>query len=493
MRRYGYWKKEENVRQFLVSLQKHFNFKNTEDWNSLSQRQIKAFGGSTLLGTHTLYQLKCLACPEIKIKYPKKELEIKPNGYWDNETNVLEFLNNIKEQYNIKNTNDWCKIKRRHIIELGGGSLLNKYTSMELKKMICPEIEKEFPELYDKNRNGRGFWRENKNILEFINKLKCKYNLNSKEDWENLNCKHIEESGGISLLNQYSLFELKKFGFPELKKTTSDTRKQKGYWKDENNVLAFLNDLKEKNNINSTEDWSNITCKQIIDLGGIGLFPKYSLFELKCLGCPEIKTKYPQLNRKKNKPKGFWDNSENIKEYLESLGKKFNLKTIDDWNRLSKKQIESLGGSRLFAKYNSIYEIFSIAYPDKIWDRQKLSSKDKRSNQRWLFIQIQKIFPGEEIVEDYFHSELTRISGFPVQFDIFLVKRNIAFEYHGIHHYEDNPAAFGNLDLYISADSEKKKICQKFNIPLIVVPYWWDLELNSLSDIIKEEYEDILK
>ena len=61
----------------------------------------------------------------------------------------------------------------------------------------------------------------------------------------------------------------------------------------------------------------------------------------------------------------------------------------------------------------------------------KFKQRDKRSEQRELFLYVLNLFPNDEVIEDYFHEELTRISGAPVQFDIFIPSKSIAIEYHG--------------------------------------------------------------
>ena len=110
-----------------------------------------------------------------------------------------------------------------------------------------------------------------------------------------------------------------------------------------------------------------------------------------------------------------------------------------------------------------------------------------KSSQRWLFLQVQKLFPGEEIVEDYFHSEISRKTGFHVQFDVYLVKKKIAFEYQGKQHYEDVPEIFSSVELYKYRDKEKRILCKEFGIKLIIIPYWWDTTAESLIEALGKE------
>ena len=219
--------------------------------------------------------------------------------------------------------------------------------------------------------------------------------------------------------------------------------------------------------------------KQILDFGGGRLLKKYSLYDLKCIGFPDYSLFYP-ISRK---PRGYWNNTDNIKEFLDFVKVNFNLHRVNDWNRISLKQIQSIGGSRLFSKY-SLFDMLSIAYPNEKWEKSLLSKADKRSSQRWLFLQTQKLFPGEEIIEDYFHNELTRLSGVSIQFDIYIPNKKLALEYHGIQHYEDTASAFAPLEMYKNRDFEKQKLCKNYGIEIIEIPYWWDNDIKSLEQLI---------
>ena len=332
-------------------------------------------------------------------------------------------------------------------------------------------------------RKPHGYWNREENILHFLKYVGKQKNLISNEDWKNLTKKQLQDLGGNSLLNKYTISELKQKICPELK-IHNKNQKKNGYWENKENIKILLNKVQVCYNVKNVEDWKKITKEQIIQVGGSSLFSKYkySLFDLKVLACPD----YNKIYVNNLKPKGYWDNKENIKNFLDDLKVKFNLQSTEDWYRVSTNQINKNGGRTLLKKY-SMFEILSQIYPDEIWNKQKLSKTNKRSNQRWLFLQIQKIYPKHEIIEDYFHEELTRISGFAIQFDIFIPKLNLAFEYHGEQHYEDIPKAFGPLEMFKFRDNEKIKLCNENGIKLIIIPHSWDNSLEILSQIINKE------
>ena len=217
------------------------------------------------------------------------------------------------------------------------------------------------------------------------------------------------------------------------------------------------------------------------------------MYELKCMACPEGKSIF--IQQKPTKSLQYWRIESNKNNFFEKLKIKYNLQTPQDWKRLSRNQIISQGGGWLFNDNNHFSQLkIRFDCPTNLENKvmyiplkELVSSptlSNKRSSQRWLFLQVQKLFPHEEIVEDYFHSEISRASGFTVQFDVFMIQRNIAIEYHGKHHYEDIPQAFSNLETYKNRDLEKEKLCKEHEIQLIVIPYWWNNKLDSLKTFL---------
>ena len=464
----GYWENRENIIQFVNDLKEKLNLKNSKDWNLISHKQIQLLGGSSLLNKISLFELKCIGYPKGKYKFEK------PIGYWENKENVIQFLDFLKDHFHLKTFEDWNSLHSKQILSFNGGStLLNKYSLYELKCLGFPDGKLKFNSEY----KPAGYWDNKENIQNFLNDLKNKYNLQSFDDWNSISRKQIHLLGGGRLFSKYSLYELKCLGFPDGKLKFNSPRKILGYWNDSNNIFYFLSQLKEKYNLQTPEDWNLITSNDIQVNGGSMLLHKYSMFELKCLACPDGILFFDKPNQ--FKPHGYWDNHENIHLFINQLKEKLNLKNPKDWNRLSVNQIKFLGGSPKKLSVKEIIQSQNLEIDGNI-------TRDKRSSQRWLFLQIQKLFPGEEIVEDYFHSQISRESGSAVQFDIFLIERNIAFEYHGIQHYEDISSGFAPVEMYKNRDNEKVKLCEKFGIKLIIIPYWWDCKLDSLKVTLEQ-------
>ena len=477
----GYWKNKENVLQFLSTIKEKYNLNSPKDWNSITHKQLLSNGGGTLLKEYSMYELKYMACPEGKSIFnnPKQA-----SGYWENQENILQFLSQIKEKYNLNTSEDWNSITIHHITSNGGVSLLHKHSIYELKCMACPEGKS----IFTNPKQSSGYWENKENILQFLSTFKEKYNLTSPKDWNSITTSQIKSNGGSSLLKKYSIYELKCMACPEGKLIFNNPKQPPGYWKNKENVHKFLSQIKEKYNLNSPEDWNSITREHILSNGGSRLLSKYSMFELKCMAYPEGKSTF--ISEAQHKPARYWENQENIDNFLLEISRKYNLNSPEDWKRISKSQITSEGGGGLFnstfyskikIKFTPNEEPFFVPFSQLISDGSPIQ---KRSSQRWLFLQIQNLFPREEIVEDYFHSEISRISGANVQFDIYMIERKIAIEYHGKHHYEDIPQAFSNVETYQYRDLEKENLCIEHGIQLIVIPYWWDNKLDSLKTFL---------
>ena len=464
----GYWDNQENIDNFLSKIKEKYNLKTPEDWNSITQKHIISNGGSRLLSKYSLYEIKCMAYPEGKSSFNN------PSGYWENQENIDNFLSQIKEKYNLNTTEDWNSIKAQHIQSNGGWGLLSKYSLYEIKCMACPEGKS----IFNNPNQPSGYWENQENIDNFLSKIKEKYNLNTPEDWNSIKAQHIQSNGGWGLLVKYSLYEIKCMGCPEGKSIFKNPNQPSGYWDNQENIDNFLSKIKEKYNLQTPEDWNSITHNHIQSNGGWGLLKKHSIFEIKCMACPEGKSSF-------NNPSGYWENQENIDNFLSKIKEKYNLNTPEDWKRVSKTQIIQEGGSVLLT--NKIYSTIKIKFENEeeiSISKLLAGSVDKRSSQRWLFLQIKKLYPHEEIIEDYFHSDISRQSGFTVQFDIFMIERNIAIEYHGLQHYEDIPSGFSSVETYKYRDLEKEKLCSEHGIQLIVIPYWWDNKIESLKETL---------
>lgn len=333
----------------------------------------------------------------------------------------------------------------------------------------------------------RCYWKDTQHQKDFLEQLARQKGLRVPHELEQLSQADIIAGGGRQLLRQYSsLFAMYSSLFPEHEWSLfSFSKIPRGSWDDHENQRAFFDNIIRTRQLNGPLDLADLTTMDIRAMkGGRALLSKYpSYFEL-------LRTLYPQEDWntvQQRMPRGHWDNVDNIREFIERVSKKFVIESPEDWYRVSYEQLAAAGGERLLRRYGGLGHILRQVYPDVAWNWQELRKRDKRSSQRFLFIQLARLFPDYEIIEDYSYKDVARVSGQSVELDIFIPHFRLAFEYHGIHHYKDT-AAFGPIEMYQERDREKERLCREFGIDLVVIPYTWDNEIDSLKQQIPLRY-----
>ena len=223
-------------------------------------------------------------------------------------------------------------------------------------------------------------------------------------------------------------------------------------------------------------------------MGGTGILQKYNHNLAKMMESiyPEhdwIPWKFHQVS------KGYYDSKMHRQKYVEWLTKQLDIRSLNDWYRVSKWQIQRIAPLSLLRK-NGLWMILSEAYPDHRWSFSDFE-RPKKAAQRMLALLVRKLLPDLEVLEDHSHVELEFRSGNKMQFDVFLPKPNMVLEYQGEQHYQDI-YALGPLWQHRERDLEKQLACQSKAITLIKIPYWWDFELESLRATIHKFRPDLV-
>ena len=146
-----------------------------------------------------------------------------------------------------------------------------------------------------------------------------------------------------------------------------------------------------------------------------------------------------------------------------------------------------------FEKIN-LFKTLKLIFPNEKWNKKLFFYRSKRTNQRILFSQLQKIYLSHFLIENYHHPKISSNTAENskktlLEFDIFIPSLNLAFEYQGEHHYNYFPSPFNaNLEYYQIHDQLKLKSSKLLDIHLVAIPYWWDLSIPSLYSSIRNLY-----
>ena len=187
----------------------------------------------------------------------------------------------------------------------------------------------------------------------------------------------------------------------------SSVSKPHGYWNSKSNQLQYLHWLQSELEISNYEDWYSIRTKQIKDLGGHQFLRKNDNSISKALNflLPEYDWK-PWLFHQTLK--GFWDDMENRRTYLDWLGEVLGYKCLDDWYGISASDFRNNFGASLLFKIHdgSPARVVIENYPEKnwiVWNFSKVPQRyweDIEKRREAIFWMKEKI--GLKSLEDWY-------------------------------------------------------------------------------------------
>ena len=534
-------------KEFADKLFIQFNLNSLEDWLKIPLSKLK----------RNLFF----------IKYYKKDLNnflsiIYPNYPWN--FNSIKLNENIKKKkkeffdklfikFNLNSLDELLKISKKEIIENGGGNLILKEYKKDNLKFFFSSLYPNFPwEFSHQVKNNikrkkkylklKSIEEQRKRMDEIFQKLKLK----SHDDWFNIPRKKIIKNGGKKLLYRYykgDLFQLLTTIYPFHSFSSNNDKKinRKLYLIEDQ--IKFMDNLFIKLNLKSIDDWGFISKNLIRENGGLSLlrFYKGNFTLLLHTIYPNFPMENIDKELKLKLKLNYFKSIENQKEFLDNLFIKFNLKSFDNWRKITRKNIRENGGYSLLSQYkndnmkkiltsiypnypwensifnfrynlspkikgwidkyhitqkkdwyrvssdsnikNDIYYSLKEFFPSENWQKSnfEIDSRRKKSSQRLLFSFTQKIYPSLLIFEDYFHPQFLHTNNNNYELDIFIPSLQLAMEYQGEQHYDDIPRAFASSELFQYLDQFKEKLAKDHSIKIIYIPYWWDRSLSSLQ------------
>ena len=486
----GFWLENINRREFLDELGEKLEISVPYEYCKLQPEIIKQNGGKSLFYYFpTYYELLTNIYPDFEFS-PFLFNKI-PETLVKNRNTHRKLLDEFRKRIFINEPKQWFLISKKQYQLLGIQNLISSYQSLQdMLKKNYPEVD--WTLTYKLNEaKPAGFWDSKENQKHFLEQLAKLLDVKNN-DWSNVTVDTIRKYGGRQLLKKYPTFyDALNELFPAQSEEDHHTRLKllrarvpNNYWQNKENQVRFMDNLRKNLNLKNVQELKNIPISLIHINGGHRLLRHYSSYH------QLLSTIYPNEQWDPldfaHISRNYWNNSENIVKFLNSMKKKYKITKKEDWYRISLLQIRGENGAGLIRTFGSLYSILRIAYPDEKWDSNLFIKRDKKSKQRWLFLQTQELFPDEEIIEEFSFQYNTRA----LQLDVFVGKYNLGIEYQGEHHYQDIPT-FGGVEMYITRDKEKLEICKECKINLVVVPYWWDTEKESLKQLIIDVCPDI--
>jgi hypothetical protein len=236
-----------------------------------------------------------------------------------------------------------------------------------------------------------------KTTKKFVDRLGNKLGLKKMEDWYGITIKQIVRNGGAELLKRYDNLPSKmlQLAYPQYSWKIWMFKVPKGYWNDKENQREFLDWLGKHLGFQKMEDWYNITSKDVIDNGGIGLILKFADSSKLVQSVYSEHLWMTWRFQRGSIPPSTELSLEKRVEFIKWLAKELLITddNLDDWYRTSWNHIDRIVSLSQFKQY-PLEQLLKEAYPHQSWDIAKLQSKNgkMKASQRILVRMVQEVF-----------------------------------------------------------------------------------------------------
>jgi len=397
-----------------------------------------------------------------------------PQGFWKTENQQRAFFHSLTKQLAIKNLSQWYSITVQQVKQLGGGRILFYYND----SLICA-LQHIYPHhhwlAWKFLSVSNKFWESLSNQMNYFDWFSHQFGIDVPHDWYNIKLKDVKENfGGGLIANRYSdsLPLAYQSLFPELCWDAMKVLKRKRVKVGPSHpnirtlcsVRGKLESLGSELKVKSFGELLSVRRKKQEEFS--------SSYFLRMI----VHT-FPEIFLPKRSPR-----SRDLD--ISKISEVFDLQCVGDWYRVSIEKVKETFGYS-FLSLSHLVSLFRRQFPEHSWKSNRFFQKKKKCTQRDIFLMTNKIFPGIEVKEDFYHPHVLHSDTTnPVELDVYVPELGIALEFQGEQHYI-NIEPFGMKSGAIRAkDVAKYNKCKNVGISLISVPYFWDGSLPSLIRII---------
>eukprot|EP01124_Arcella_intermedia_P006626 TRINITY_DN13941_c0_g1_i1.p1 TRINITY_DN13941_c0_g1~~TRINITY_DN13941_c0_g1_i1.p1 ORF type:complete len:486 (-),score=70.97 TRINITY_DN13941_c0_g1_i1:41-1498(-) len=398
--------------------------------------------------------------------HPSRQLR-STKHFWDTPRNIRHHMENLASEIFPGECllEDLLHLDTEVIRKGDGGGLLNRVGTLELLGMVFPEF------LWDKvGRFPSGESGDRRRV--FIDELVAGVGfVRTQEDMKEIDIHAVLEHrrGGTMMRTYgYSFANVWEETYPEL---VIHVTSSEGYWKQKISVERFLRHFPY---IETRNNFKELTYKRIC------LFPGGASLLVIHNGAVQslFVEHFPELPVR-GAFEGYWKNKLKRNLLVQHLMVDYDLKSKEDWYRVSVNQYSHAYGKRICSA--NLMNLLKFWHPEEDWRRDRLSGKNKRARQRYLGLKLMELFQDEVVFEDYLVNVMDRV----VIFDFYFPGLGLVIEYQGEQHYGDVLKWVSFQEQKVK-DEDKRRICVEQGLKLVCVPFWWDGSLGELQKIFKE-------
>lgn len=164
----GFWKNVENQREYLNYVGREFlGVKKISDWYNVNPSELNKHGVRNLLKNYNdSFHRAITEIYKKDLDWKIWRFKIVPNGYWTNQRNIIDFLEDIYKELEFTNMNDWYNLTTSEFESLGGSTLLSKYGGLYNILTKCyPDHKLEYVKFNTMKKSQHVLFRKISNLI----------------------------------------------------------------------------------------------------------------------------------------------------------------------------------------------------------------------------------------------------------------------------------------------------------------------------------------
>ena len=192
--------------------------------------------------------------------------------------------------------------------------------------------------------------------------------------------------------------------------------------------------------------WHSVKVRDVMNAGGYGLLQEYynnSLMKALEHVYPELQWRPWEFDKVSS---AFWEDIINHRQYLHWMCDQLNIESATDWMTIKLEDVIQHGAEGFLVSHyqGSLASAIEVIYPEYSWNSRQLTRRGQRKSQQRLYQAIKKIYTNNgsrkiQFLLEYKHPQLIyEPSNKSMELDIYIPSLNLAFEYQGKHHYQNN-------------------------------------------------------
>jgi hypothetical protein len=214
----GFWKIKSNRVELMQRVAKNCAVNTPEDWSRVTNDDLRAAGGATLLARACLHELILEAFPDLS----EEDLGKRPRGFWDEAENRRSFLRKFADRQGLQSVSDWSTVTVKDMHAAGAGGLLVRYSNNieTMLRELMPGLFEESEEAWHSSSRKfvrASFWQEPENVRAFLDHVASCYRVQSEDDWARISVRQIADLQGGGLLRQMKLADALRLAYPTRK------------------------------------------------------------------------------------------------------------------------------------------------------------------------------------------------------------------------------------------------------------------------------------